>query len=229
MSQSRCFENMNNAIVTSSDRIHSLRQKTIYLEIKNNATKHTPNPLKKNSARYNSNFNTKRMMTEDSSNNYFLSSAKNHTLLLDITKGKRFSNPIKNIGSNRYKIWGGNVMQINYKDKIPSKIFTFTQPSDVVATPLDHTVLNNNIVSEIIDPGNNILHSRCLSNTNSVSTWIKNVVSSHPIHKNTHYYLKGTHADPLKGMSYPEKINFKHQSACTQEDTACLNHPNCLQ
>ena len=220
---------MNNSIVTSSDRIHSLRQKTIYLEIKNNSTKHSPNPQKKNGVRYNSNFRTKRMTTQDSSHTYFLSSAKNHTLLLDITKGKRFSNPIKNIGSNRYKIWGGNIMQINYRDKTPSKTFSFTQPSDVVATPLDHTMLSNKIVSEIVDPDNNILHSGCPTKINAVSSWIQNVVSPHPVHKDTHYYLKGTQADPLRGMSYPEKINFKHQSACTQDDTACLNHSNCLQ
>ena len=240
MSTNRCFETLDTTVVNGSDRINSRRQETIYLEMQRNSAKKGPNPPKKNGSRYNQNFISKK----NTSGEYSLASAKNYDLLLDITKGKRFANPVKNVGHNRYKMWGGNVMQVNYKDKIPSKSVTWVKLTHYSTsnTIYKAIALNNanalndtNVMSdaitisyETVDPNHNIFYSPCYFTTpGHIPPWIQNVASSTPIFENTYYYLQGANADPLRGMSYPEEITFKHQEPCKQEDTAHLKNRNC--
>lgn len=235
MSTNRCFETLDSTVVNGSDRTNARRQETIYLEMQRNSAKTGPNPVKKNGARYNQNFLSKKFKAIGANTpplQYRLASAKNYDLLLDITKGKRFANPVKNVGHDRYKMWGGNVMQVNYETKIASipvtwDIFTNHSTSNIIymASEMNKAIT---ISYEMVDPSQNIFYSPCYFSTpGHTPPWIQNVATKMPIFKNTYYYLQGANADPLRGISYPEEIYFEHQPPCEQDDTACLKNRNC--
>lgn len=230
MSANRCFETLDTTVVSGSDKTNARRQETIYSEMQRNSSKKGPNPIKKNGYRYNKNFISKRYKNpkDASSYQYRLASAKSYDLLLDITKGKRFSNPVNNVGHNRYKTWGGNVMQVDYKDKTPYKMLSWnTQQnnSNTVHMPIEIDVTVSN---EVVDKDHNIFYSSCYFTTPShIPPWIQNVVTKTPIYKNSYYYYQGARADPFRGMAYPEEIYFEHQKPCEQDDTACPNNSKC--
>ena len=230
MSTNRCFEKLDTTVMYGSDRTNALRQETIYTEMQQNSLKTDPNPVKETGVRYNKNFFSKRYKNPNdvSRYKYRLASAKSYDLLLDITKGKRFANPVNNVGHNRYKTWGGNIMQVDYKDKTPYKMLSWNiqqNNSNTLHMPIEMDITASN---EIVDHSNNIFYSPCYFTTPShIPSWIQNVVTKSPIYKNTYYYLQGAKADPLRGMLYPEEIFFEHQKPCTQDDTACLNDNNC--
>ena len=229
MSTNRCFETLDTTVVNGSDRTNSRRQETIYSEMQYNSAITGPNPLKKNGYRYNQNFLCKKFTFEEKSQ-YRLASAKNYDLLLDITKGKRFANPVKNVGHNRYKMWGGNVMQVNYNDKPPYTKFTWTTQQKNSNTLHMLVEIDDAASNKIVDQCNNIFYSPCYFSTpGHTPPWIRNVATKKPIFKNTYYYLQGANADPYRGMSYPEEIYFEHQEPCVQDDTACLKNTNCTQ
>ena len=231
MSTNRCFETLDTTVVYGSDRTNSRRQETIYTEMQSNSNKsHDTNPVKKNGYRYNKNFISKRFTKAAGGTpyQYRLASAKSYDLLLDVTKGKRFANPVKNVGHNRYKMWGGNVMQVNYENKTPYKILSWnTQQnnSNTLHMPVEIGITASN---EIVDKSNEIFYSPCYFTTpGHVPPWVQHVVSKAPIYKNTYYYYQGAKADPLRGMSYPEEIYFEHQSQCKQDDTVCIKDIHC--
>ena len=235
MSTNRCFETLDSTVVSGSDRTNSRRQETIYLEMQRNSKKTGPNPLKKNGYRYNQNFISKRFVAQPPTpqqqpppqNQYRLASAKSYDLLLDVTKGKRFANPVRNVGSNRYKMWGGNVLQVNYEKNPPIKLVAWKintkhYTSNAVLTVNAVTTISN----EIVDPSSAIFSAPCYFSTpGHTPPWIQNVATKDPVFKNTYYYLQGANADPLRGMSFPEEIYFERQEPCLQNDTATV--PKC--
>jgi len=226
MSTNRCFETLDSTVVSGSDRTNSRRQETIYLEMQRNSKKTGPNPLKKNGYRYNQNFISKRFVEvthipPHPPNQYRLASAKSYDLLLDVTKGKRFANPVRNVGSNRYKMWGGNVLQVNYDKIHPIKMVSWKINTKHYTSNIIYTVTT--ISNEIVDPSSAIFSAPCYFSTpGHTPPWIQNVATKDPIFKNTYYYLQGANADPLRGMSFPEEIYFEQQKPCTQNDTATV-------
>ena len=230
MSTNRCFETLD--IVNGSDRTTARRQSTIYLEMQRNAATVGPNPVKKNGVQYNKNFKATKLVHGNSSQ-YRLSAAKNYDLLLDITKGKRLANPVRSVGHNRYKMWGGNIMQVNYKTKIPVKALQWNASSNVndgssntILFPIEcNNYYKKYRAGNIIDPSNNVFYAPCYFSTpGHIPPWIQSVADKKPIFKNTYYYLQGANADPLRGMSYPEEVYFKRHEPCLQDDTACLKN-----
>tara|TARA_Y100001958_G_scaffold160010_2_gene165168 strand:+ start:2109 stop:2816 length:708 start_codon:yes stop_codon:yes gene_type:complete len=235
MSTNSCFETLHSTIVNGSDQTNSRRQKTIYVEMQNNSKKNGPNPVKKNGGKYNQNFISKHFKAAANTQNipenqYRLASAKNYELLLDITKGKRLVNPVKNVGANRYKTWGGNVMQVDYTNSAPIKPVSWTKLTDNSLSN-DVYIATNDVITisnELVDPLQQIFYAPCYFSTpGHTPPWIQNVATKTPIFKNTYYYLQGANADPLRGMSYPEEIYFEQQSPCIQEDTVCPPHLSC--
>jgi len=235
MSTNRCFETLQTTIVNGSDHTNTRRQKTIYVEMQHNSAKNGPNPVKKNGARYNHNFISKHFKAVPNTlnipeNQYRLASAKNYELLLDITKGKRLANTIKNVGNNRYKMWGGNVMQVDYTNSLPIKEVSWKKLTDHSSSNSIYIATNSAITisNELVDPQQKIFYAPCYFSTpGQTPPWIKNTTTKTPIFRNTYYYLQGANADPLRGMSYPEEIYFEPQSPCIQEDTVCPPHLSC--
>lgn len=177
-------------------------------------TKKGPNTRKKNGYRYNKNFISKRYKNpnDTSTYQYRLASAKSYDLLLDITKGKRFSNPVNNVGHNRYKTWGGNVMQVDYKKKIPYKKFSHTSVKNNSNTLYLPIILDISISSNIVDHQNNIFYSPCYFTTSShIPPWIQNVVTKTPIYKKRIIIIKARKPTHLEVWHIPKKfiLNIK--------------------
>jgi len=252
MSTNKCFENLDTTIVNGSDRTNALRQKTIYRELQHNCNTVGPDPQKQNGFQYNQNFKTKEITSPlNDKVKYELASAKNHELLLDITKGKRFANPIPNVGHNRYKMWGGNIMNVSYEQKVPmlpvkyatsTDLTTITEVpgANIIYIPYNaessfkntqcNTECNTNGENSdnknyyIIDPYHNVFNTPCYFSTPAhIPPWIKTTVSKIPAFKKSYYYLQGAHADPLVGITYPGKVNLEHQQPCIETHTACLD------
>lgn len=250
MSTNKCFENLNTTVVDGSDRINALRQKTIYKELQNNAMAGAPDPIKKTGYRYNENFKTAALHSQNGGGiKYELSSAKNYELLLDITKGKRFANPILNVGHDRYKIWGGNVMDVSYGDKIPIERVTYTEVynmedlnseevenSNVIYIPYTQEGLFENYAYnadgaskttqktpyDIVDPSHNVFYTPCyFSGPAHIPPWIKTTVSKTPAFRDSYYYLQGARANPLAGFAFPQKVLASHQEQCIQNNSIC--------
>ena len=249
MSTNKCFENLNTTVVDGSDRINALRQKTIYKELQNNSMAGAPNPIKKTGYRYNENFKTAALHSQDGGGiKYELSSAKNHELLLDITKGKRFANPILNVGHDRYKIWGGNVMDVSYGDKISMAFVRYTKSynmedlagvsgeNNIIFIPYTPEGLSENcaynadaaqttptkIQYDIVDPLHNIFYTPCyFSGPAHIPPWIKTTVSKTPAFRDSYYYLQGARANPLAGFAFPQKVLVSHQEQCIQNNSIC--------
>ena len=238
MSTNKCFESINSTIVYGSDQTNTIRQKTIYMEMQRNSTTVGPNPIKKNGSRYNQNFMAAKL-EHKLSLQYRLAAAKNYNLLLDITKGKRLANPLRTVGHNRFKMWGGNIMEVNYKkyNKVPVKAMNWTggtMPPNIGSDNTITTLANcnppcnwnspPNYPGHIVDPNNNVFNSNCyLSTPAHIPPWIQNVANKNAVFKNTYYYVQGGNADPLRGITYPEKVYFKKQEACTE---SCFPSPS---
>ena len=112
MPSNRCFDLLSHTISNSSDYTIARKQKTIYAELAQNTSNAAigPNPVKKNGSRYNMNYG----LTSDTSNSC-LKFAKSYELLLDVTKGKLFSNPVMNdSNSHEAEMWAGNTITVSY-------------------------------------------------------------------------------------------------------------------
>jgi hypothetical protein len=233
MSTNKCFENLNTTVVDGSDRINAIRQKTIYKELQNNAMAGAPDPIKNTGYRYNENFKTIALQSTEGEIKYELSSAKNHELLLDITKGKRFANPILNVGHTRYKNWGGNVMNVRYEEKITPLMFVKYQTVDnteetgsgnVVYIPLTSDERNTPtpIKYDIVDPCHNVFYNPCyFSGPAHIPPWINTTVTKSPAFRDSYYYLQAARANPLAGFSFPQKVLACHQKQCIQNNSIC--------
>jgi hypothetical protein len=249
MSTNKCFENLNTTVVDGSDRINAIRQKTIYKELQNNAMAGAPDPIKNTGYRYNENFKTIALQSTEGEIKYELSSAKNHELLLDITKGKRFANPILNVGHDRYKIWGGNVMNVSYRDKSsPLLLVKYKKlcnmeemnteegnDTNVIYIPYTQSGIGKDsmcytdgpestktIIYNIIDQYHNVFYTPCyFSGPAHIPPWIKTTVSKTPAFRDSYYYLQGARANPLAGFAFPQKVLASHQEQCIQNNSIC--------
>lgn len=199
MSNNRCFNSVNQTITNASDLIHSKRQKTIYRDLSQNTTSALgPNPIKLNGRRYNSNFIVKGGGV---GNNACLASTKNYELLLDLAKGKRFSNPVLDGNTaTTDEHWVGNILHIDYTNNN--------------INPLEDNEITYSLLcgeSEYaIDPEQRMFYPDCNI------PFIKSVGVID--FRNTNYYWKALNAQPLTGMRYPAPLRIGDQE--TDQTTA---------
>jgi hypothetical protein len=218
MSSNRCFNTLNKTIVNSSDLTSSRRQTTIYKEIANNSTSVTgPDPVKKDGSTYNANFIVKGTAAEPC-----LASAKNYELLLDITKGKRFANPLLDgAASAKYEMWVGNVLEANYHNKgvVPVRgldgvgsgtIEDAEYNAILFPSPcVDDCSWNSSVYPGFtIDPSQTLFYALC-DDSDKLAPYIRNVCDVS--FKNTNYYWKAASAQPLSGMKYPAPLKLRFQ------------------
>lgn len=206
----RCFNSVDKTIVNASDQIHSKRQKTIYLGLSENTNSTAgPNPIKLNGRTYNDSF----IVKGDTGNNACLASAKSYDLLLDLTKGKRFTNPVLDGGSvSTDELLFGNVLEIDYS--------------------------GNNIVPVIVDASSNVMtyNTGCGASVYTIdqsqnmfypscdTSFIKSV--SDVTFRETNYYWKAINAQPLNGMRYPAPLRIGPQDTDTTTTTFANYAPN---
>ena len=89
------------------------------------------NPVKKNGVRYDKLFGVCGCGEEDSDNTVLLT-AKNYDLLLDITKGKYFSNPTLGNAPSAWEMWSGNTYVMDYSNNEILPVNGFTADSGTI-------------------------------------------------------------------------------------------------
>ena len=227
MASNRCFNTLNKTIVNSSDLTSSRRQTTMYKEIAKNSTSVAgPDPVKKSGSTYNDNFIVKGTAADPC-----LAAAKNYELLLDITKGKRFANPLLDGASAaKYEMWVGNVLEANYHENgvVPIRgldasaggtIEDASNNAIIFPSPcIDDCCWNNTAYpGYTIDPSQNLFYAVC-DDSDKLAPYIRTVCDVS--FRNTNYYWKAASAQPLSGMKYPAPLKLRFQDTNTSTPIA---------
>jgi hypothetical protein len=232
MSHNRCFDLLQHTISNSSDYTRAKKQKTMYAELAKNSstTAIGPNPVKKNGFRYNMNFG----ITEPNKCNSLASPgdqpdcsggclkfARSYELLLDVTKGKLFGNPMLNeANSHEGEMWAGNVITVSYGDYPVVDTSYGGGNFNKVLFPFDTCAIDccynyGRYPGMVVDPSNIIFNHPCAAGTkyatHGVPPWVPNTVTLTNLTKSSNYYWKVINAQPLHGMRYPGPVNFSYQ------------------
>lgn len=232
----KCFP-VNSTIVNSSDYMNKKKQTTLYKTLSNDISKYNEsNPVKKNGVRYDKLFGV-CVCGEEDSDNVVLSTAKNYDLLLDITKGKYFSNPTLGNAPGAWEMWAGNtyVMDYSNNDILPVNGFTSENGSNIVYSNTSHIPSigdelgpffeaednSMNGYGYTVDSSNILFYSKC-ADANNKPSWMNYIDISF---QDTQYYWKAVNAQPLAGMSYPSRITLKQHEAT--HDNESINDAWC--
>jgi hypothetical protein len=201
MAINRCFDTFN-PNMTSSDYIHTTRQKTVFNDVNNNIIElNNANPQKKNGFRYNSNFGVRSAQVNEG-NKACLAFANNYQHLLDITKGKTIItnqniscpdniNPKQTMDAPVFDAWSGNLYSVNYNEHNVTSALTFDQENCVY----------------YVDPLNELFYQACpiADKLEQPPLWFNTVDISF---NNTAYYIEANRSQLLHGLYYPEKVVF---------------------
>lgn len=231
----KCFP-VNSTIVNSSDYMNKKKQTTLYKTLSNDISKYNEsNPVKKNGVRYDKLFGV-CVCGEEYSDNVVLSTAKNYDLLLDITKGKYFSNPTLGNAQSAWEMWSGNtyVMDYSNNDILPVNGFTSESvtiqysgasyiPSigDELGPFFEAQDNSMNGYGYTVDSSNILFYSKC-ADANNKPSWMNYIDISF---QDTQYYWKAINAQPLAGMSYPSRITLKQKELT--DDNESINDAWC--
>ena len=218
----KCFP-VNSTIVNSSDYMNKKKQTTLYKTLSNDIYKYKQsNPVKNNGVRYDKLFGV-CVCDEEDSDNVVLSTAKNYDLLLDITKGKYFSNPTLGNAPSAWEMWSGNTYVMDYSNNDILPINGFTSDSGTIQYsdkshipsigdepgPFFEATTDNSMngYGYTVDSSNILFYSKC-ADANNKPAWVNYIDISF---QDTQYYWKSINAQPLAGMSYPSRITIKQQ------------------
>jgi hypothetical protein len=204
MATNRCFATFT-PNQFASDYLNTTRQKTLYREINRNVLKlNNANPKKKNGFSYNSNFITRPMENDQSS---CLVSAKNHELLLDISKGKAIFNnqsincntinPGQKMDAPVYEAWSGNLYSVNYAENNVKNVVDFIDPTSASPDPSYC----------IVDPSHLLFYEACpLTDLKGYPPeWFDVVDISF---NNTTYYTQANQGQIYNGLYFPARVTF---------------------
>jgi hypothetical protein len=205
MATNRCFTTFT-PNQFASDYLNTTRQKTLFNEVNKNIIKlNTANPKKKNGFRYNSNFSTIPGHAEGDAS--CLVSAKNHQLLMDISKGQTIYknqsincntiNPKQKMDAPLFDAWSGNLYSVNYAEHNVNNVVDFITPT--TATP-DPSFC-------IVDPSHLLFYDSCplTELTGFPPEWYWTVDISF---NSTNYYTEANQGQILNGLYYPAKVTF---------------------
>ncbi len=209
MAANRCFTTFT-PNQFASDYLSTRRQKTLFNEVNNNIiTLNNANPKKKNGFRYNSNFSVRPMgWGEDGeTENSCLVFAKDHQLLMDITKGETIYknqsincntiNPKQKMDAPVFEAWSGNMYAVNYAKHNVTNVVEFINPPTAVADPSYC----------IVDPAHVLFDESCplTGETGYPPEWFRTVDISF---NNTTYYTEANQSQTLNGLYYPAGVTF---------------------
>jgi hypothetical protein len=246
MPTNRCFQALNKTINNAGELTKKYRQETIYKELQENARPNSDggsesiNPLKKNGSRYNDNFLAKGGSV-GGIRKFKLAQAKNYELLLDVTKGKRFNNPLLNPSAAKAQMLAGQFLKVKYdlQNAPPIQAFIWTQITAGDRHPDMARSTSNRIVfpvgeptyydwnsgsapGHIIDPKNKIFYAQCYHATTeqqlqTYPPWFKHTVSL--TNTWTDYYWRAVNAQPLHNFQYPSTINLWFEDQKINKDS----------
>lgn len=219
---SRCFPILNRDIDYSGDYTRAKKQSTVYKSFRNSINnKDALIKLQK----YDNNYIINNV--EDLSAGCIIF-ANSHTALLDITKGKYYTNPLLTGASAlKYESWTGvfilsdvsgiaSINDLSWNGTTvlegSNNIMQFPPPSQKSTDEWN----NNAYPGFVIDPDNKIFWQQCFANNNKVIAPIANTGKTD--YKWTNAYWKAVSGQPLYGMSFPTKFCISEQR--TDLDTA---------
>ena len=235
MSHNRCFDLLQHTIANSSDYTRAKKQKMMYAELAKNSSIPNvgPNPVKKNGYKYNMNFGIGQPQcagTPTDCSGGCLKFARSYELLLDITKGKLFANPMLNeANSHEGEMWAGNVLTVSYGDYPVVDTSYGAGNFNKVLFPFDTCAIDcsysyGDYPGMVVDPSNVIFNHPCAAGTRNathgVPPWVANTATITNLTKSTNYYWKVINAQPLHGMRYPGPVQFKYQRSDMTGPTA---------
>ena len=201
MCADRCFSTSTKAD-SASDYTKSIKQKTIFTDI---VKQNQNNFIKSNGVNYNENFRL---------TNQSLTFTKSYDLLLDITKGKYYCDPVNDPNWVSNEVWSSNLYSVNYSangvnvvvdtsynaGNSNEIIFPMTQSADIADISW-----NGVYPGVIVDPSYNIFYNTC----NDQNNWRKKLVDMS--FNTTNYYKQGKQkSEQLYGMCYPGKLLFNN-------------------
>ena len=246
MPSNRCFQALNKTINDAGELTKKYRQETIYKELQENAKPTSDggfesiNPLKNNGSRYNDNFLAKAG-TASGVRKFKLAQAKNYELLLDVSKGKRFNNPLLNPAAGKAQMLAGQFLKVKYdlENAPPIQAFIWTQitagdrlpdmarsTSNRIVFPVGEPIYydwnSNSAPGHIIDPKNKIFYAQCYKATTEQQLqqfppWLKNTVVL--TNTWTDYYWRAVNAQPLHQFQYPCEINLWFEDQKINKDS----------
>jgi hypothetical protein len=216
---SRCFPILNRDIEYSGDYTRSKRQSTVYKSLRNSIQNFED--LKK-TQKYENNYVIARTDIDIMCGNRGqIVSAISHSALLDVTKGKYYTNPLlTGASAAKYESWSGVFIlsdvsgiasiqdlswNVNTIEKDNYNVLQFPPPSQ----PDTKDWNTYAYPGFIIDPSNKIFWQSCSDNDTKLIAPIFN--TGKVDYKWTNSYWKAVSGQPLHGMSFPEKINLFNQ------------------
>jgi hypothetical protein len=228
MAHNRCFDPLQNTISDSSDYTRAKKQKMMYAELAKNSSMPNigPNPVKKNGFKYNMNFGIGQPQcggTPTDCSGGCLKFARSYELLLDVTKGKLFANPMLNeANSHEGEMWAGNIITVSYGAYPVVDTSYGAGNFNKVLFPFDTCAIDcsygyGQYPGMVVDPSNRIFNHPCAAGTryatHGVPPWVANTATATILTRSTNYYWKVINAQPLHGMRYPAPIQFKYQTS----------------
>ena len=202
MAANRCFTTFT-PNQFASDYLNMTRQKALFNEVNNNIIKlNNANPKKKNGFSYNNNFAVRA-----GGENSCLVFAKNHQLLMDISKGQTIYknqaincntiNPTQQMDAPVFEAWSGNLYSVNYAEHKVHNVVEFITPPTAVADPSYC----------IVDPSHVLFYESCplTEEAGYPPEWFRTVDISF---NSTTYYTEANQAQTLNGLYYPAGVTF---------------------
>jgi len=202
ISAEKCFSNSNDSNKSSCDYTKKIKQKTIYNNIVTQLQSQT-NFIKSNGVNYNQNFGL---------HNNCLAFAKSYDLLLDVTKGKYYSQSVEDPAWTSNEAWSAGLYSVNYSangvnavvdtsynaGNANQDIFPMTQPAELA------DISWNGLYPGVrIDPSYNIFYNEC----ENQNYWRDKLVDMS--FDNTNYYKQNKQkSEQLYGMAYPANVTF---------------------
>jgi hypothetical protein len=202
ISAEKCFSNSNDSNKSSCDYTKKIKQKTIYNNIVTQLQSQT-NFIKSNGVNYNQNFGL---------HNNCLAFAKSYDLLLDVTKGKYYSQPTVDPAWTSNESWSAGLYSVNYSangvnavvdtsynaGNANQDIFPMTQSAELA------DISWNGLYPGVrIDPSYNIFYNEC----ENQNYWRDKLVNMS--FDNTNYYKQNKQkSEQLYGMAYPGNVSF---------------------
>jgi len=190
-----------------------------------------PNPVKKNGFKYNMNFGIgEPQCTPTDCSGGCLKYARSYELLLDVTKGKMFANPMLNeANSHEGEMWAGNIITVSYGNYPVVDTSYGSGNFNQVLFPFDTCAIDCSYAygqypGMVVDPSNIIFNHPCAAGTRNathgVPPWVANTATVSRLTRSTNYYWKVINAQPLHGMRYPGPVQFKYQKSDMTGPTA---------
>lgn len=227
---SRCFPTLNRDIDYSGEYTRAKKQSTIYKSLRSAI-------LSNDTLDKTQKYETKYKICKDCEllcgNKGQVVSANSHEALLDITKGKYYTNPLL-IGASaaKYESWAGGFILSDVSGIASIQDLSWNTTNTTLVKGLNNNTFQFPPLSQpdtkdwnthaypgfIIDPNNTIFWQSCNENKTKLIAPISNTGKID--YKWTNGYWKAVSGQPLQGMSFPQRVILTKQETNLDTENA---------